>query len=104
MSEYDRLNHTKWECKYHIVFIPKCRPEVLYGKIRQHSGEVFHELARSKDKGGRRIYWAISANSPGSRRDPNPDTASHSAQYMRPFSSFQISTPSSPHHSAINSR
>ena len=49
MSEYDSLNHTKWECKYHIVFIPKCRRKVLYGKLRQHLGEVFHELARQRE-------------------------------------------------------
>ena len=33
MSDYRSLNHTKWECKYHVVFIPKCRRKVLYGKI-----------------------------------------------------------------------
>ena len=49
MSEHDSLNHTKWECKYHIVFIPKCRRKVLYGKIRRHLGEVFHELARQRE-------------------------------------------------------
>ena len=49
MSEYDSLNHTKWECKYHIVFIPKCRRKVLYGKIRQNLGEVFHELAKQRE-------------------------------------------------------
>ena len=32
MSEYNNLNHPKWECKYRIVFIPKCRRKVLYGK------------------------------------------------------------------------
>ena len=49
MSEYDSLNHTKWECKYHIVFIPKCRRKVLYGKIRRSLGEVFHELAKQRE-------------------------------------------------------
>ena len=49
MSEYSSLSHTKWECKYHVVFIPKCRRKVLYGKIRQRLGEVFHELARQKE-------------------------------------------------------
>ena len=49
MSEYSSLSHTKWECKYHIVFIPKCRRKVLYGKIRRRLGEVFHELARQKE-------------------------------------------------------
>jgi len=49
VSEYSSLSHTKWECKYHVVFIPKCRRKVLYGKIRRRLGEVFHELARQKD-------------------------------------------------------
>ena len=38
MSDYRSLNHTKWECKYHVVFIPNCHRKVLYGKIRQHLG------------------------------------------------------------------
>ena len=49
MSEYSSLNHTKWECKYHIVFIPKCRRKVLYGKVRRSLGEVFHELAKQRE-------------------------------------------------------
>ena len=49
MSEYSSLNHTKWDCKYHIVFIPKCRRKILYGKIRQNLGEVFHELAKQRE-------------------------------------------------------
>lgn len=43
------LCHTVWECKYHIVWIPKCRRKVLYGKLRQYLGEIFHELARQKE-------------------------------------------------------
>jgi putative transposase len=49
MSDYDSLNHTEWKCKYHIVFIPKCRRKVLYGKIRRSLGEVFHELAKQRE-------------------------------------------------------
>ena len=37
------------ECKYHVVFIPKCRRKVLYGKIRRSLGEVFHELAKQRE-------------------------------------------------------
>ena len=43
MNEYQTLSHTKWECKYHVVFIPKCRRKVLYGQGRQYLGEVFRE-------------------------------------------------------------
>ena len=48
MDKYESLSHTKWECKYHVVFIPKCRRRTLYGQLRQHLGEVFRELARQK--------------------------------------------------------
>jgi len=43
------LNHTKWECKYHVVFIPKCRRKVLFKELRRHLGEVFRQLAEQKE-------------------------------------------------------
>ena len=49
MRQVSSLNHTRWECKYHIVFIPKYRRKVIFGKIRKELGEVFHRLARQKD-------------------------------------------------------
>jgi putative transposase len=49
MDEYPSLSQTKWECKYHVVFIPKYRRKVLYGQLRSHLGEVFRELARQKE-------------------------------------------------------
>ena len=49
MNEYQTLSHTKWECKYHVVFIPKCRRKMLYGQLRQYLGEVLRELARQKE-------------------------------------------------------
>jgi putative transposase len=49
MDEYESLSHTKWECKYHVIFIPKFRRKVLYGKLRQHLGEVFRALAAQKE-------------------------------------------------------
>ena len=49
MDEYESLSHTKWECKYHVVFIPKCRRKTIFGQIRQHLGEVFHKLAAQKE-------------------------------------------------------
>jgi putative transposase len=45
---YESLSHCKWDCKYHVVFIPKGRKKVLYGKIRKFLGPVFHELARQR--------------------------------------------------------
>jgi putative transposase len=38
MDEYESLSHTKWECKYHVVFIPKCRRKTLYSQSRKHRG------------------------------------------------------------------
>ena len=49
MREVNSLNHTRWECKYHIVFIPKYRKKVLFGQIRKEMGELFHRLARQKE-------------------------------------------------------
>jgi putative transposase len=49
MKDYQSLNHTRWDCKYHVVFIPKRRKKVIYGSIRKHLGRVFHELARQKE-------------------------------------------------------
>ncbi len=49
MDEYESLSHSKWECKYHVVFIPKCRRKVLYGSLRKHLGEVFRQLAEQRE-------------------------------------------------------
>src|SRR5690348_18398085 len=49
MDEYESLSHSKWECKYHVVFIPKCRRKTLYGSLRKHLGEVFRKLAEQKE-------------------------------------------------------
>src|SRR6266436_3760395 len=49
MDEFESLSHTKWECKYHVVFIPKCRRKTLYGELRRHLGEVFRKLAAQKE-------------------------------------------------------
>ncbi len=49
MDTYESLSHSKWECKYHVVFIPKCRRRVLYGQLRRYLGEVFHRLAQQKE-------------------------------------------------------
>jgi len=48
MRDYKSLSHTRWDCKYHVVFIPKRRQKLIYGAIRRHLGETFHELAKRK--------------------------------------------------------
>ncbi len=49
MQVYETLKHTTWECKYHIVFIPKYRKKVLYGHIRKELGPVLRELVQQKE-------------------------------------------------------
>ena len=49
MDEYESLSHSTWECKYHVVFIPKYRHRTLYEPLRRHLGEVFHKLAKQKE-------------------------------------------------------
>ncbi|MFH0781989.1 MAG: IS200/IS605 family transposase [Pseudomonadota bacterium] len=49
MKEYHSLNHTVWECKYHIVWIPKCRRKILYEELRIHLGQMLRHLANQKE-------------------------------------------------------
>jgi len=46
---FESLSHSRYDCKYHLVFVPKYRKKKLYGEIRTYLGPVFHELARQKD-------------------------------------------------------
>ena len=43
------LAHSRWDCKYHVVFIPKSRRKAIYGEVRQMLGEILHDLARQKE-------------------------------------------------------
>ena len=54
---YDNIKYTTYECKYHIVFIPKYRRKSLYSTLRKHLGEIFHDLA--KQRGSRIIEGHI---------------------------------------------
>jgi len=49
MTKYQSLKHSTWECKYHVVFIPKCRKKVLCAQLRGHLGEVCRKLAQQKE-------------------------------------------------------
>ena len=49
MKEYQSLSHTRWDCKYHVVFIPKSRKKRIFGALRRHLGELFHELAGHRE-------------------------------------------------------
>ena len=49
MKRLASLSHTVWDCKYHVVWIPKYRRRVLYGNLRSYLGDIFHELARQRE-------------------------------------------------------
>ena len=50
MSElYQSLSHSKWDCKYHVVFVPKRRRKAIFGQTRRQLGPIFHALARQKE-------------------------------------------------------
>lgn len=49
METYQSSSHSKWDCKYHVVFIPKRRRKALFGSIRKELGAIFHDLARQKE-------------------------------------------------------
>lgn len=49
MKEYQSLSHTTWDCKYHVVFIQKCRKKRIVGALRRDLGAIFHELAGQKE-------------------------------------------------------
>ena len=49
MDDYESLSHSVWDCKYHVVFIPKYRKKTLYGELRRKLGDVFRTLARQKE-------------------------------------------------------
>jgi putative transposase len=49
MNDSESLRHTRWECKYHVIFIPKCRKKRIYGQLRKDLGSLFKELAQHRD-------------------------------------------------------
>jgi putative transposase len=49
MTQQHHLNHATWDCKYHVVFIPKYRKKAVFGKIKKNLGAVFHDLARRRE-------------------------------------------------------
>jgi REP-associated tyrosine transposase len=49
MDEFQNLSHTVWDCKYHLVWIPKYRKKALFGDLRKHVGGIIRELAMQKE-------------------------------------------------------
>ena len=68
-DDYENLSHSKSDCKYHVVFIPKCRRKTLYGELRQHLGEVFRRLAMQKES---RVEETNGVERPAAFERPNP--------------------------------
>jgi len=48
MHNWESLSHVRWDCKYHVVFIPKYRKKVMYGKLRKKVGEILRNLCRQR--------------------------------------------------------
>ena len=49
MREWQSLAHVKWECKYHVVIVPKYRRKALFGHVRKRLGNIFRQLCRQKE-------------------------------------------------------
>ncbi len=49
MYDEQSLSHTRWDCKYHVIWIPKYRKKSIFGDLRKYLGEIFRELARQKE-------------------------------------------------------
>ena len=49
VGTYQSLSHSRWNCKFHVVFVPKRRRKSVFGNIRKKLGPIFHELARQKE-------------------------------------------------------
>jgi putative transposase len=49
MASVESLSHTRWDCKYHLVRVPKCRRKVLYAQLRKHLDQVLNDLAGQKE-------------------------------------------------------
>ena len=84
MDEAGSPSHTKWQCKYHVVFIPKCRRKTLYRQLRRYLGEVFRGLAAQKES---RMYARITSSS-----RPTVDTKYPRAQKCCP-TKFRLRSP-----------
>lgn len=48
MHDWNSLSHVRWECKYHVVIVPKYRRKMIYGKLRNKLGSVLRDLCKQK--------------------------------------------------------
>jgi putative transposase len=49
MKDWQSQAHVRWDCKYHVVILPKYRRQVLYGRVRRGVGQILRDLCRQKD-------------------------------------------------------
>ena len=48
MNDWQSLSHVRWQCKYHVVVVPKYRKKVLYGRLRRQVSEILRDLCRPR--------------------------------------------------------
>ena len=94
MDKTESLSHSKWECKYHVVFIPKCRRKALYGELRKHLGEVFRRLPlqRFPADGSAKIDTVVTVLTRDARYQPSSSKSHLSAGSitMRPLDALIV--------------
>ena len=78
MHDWDSLSHVRWDCKYHVVFVPKYRKKVLYGRWRRKVGEILRELCRQRG-----VELLEGQRDAG----PHPHVPEHSADFAGNFNS-----------------
>ena len=93
MDSSESLSHSRWECKYHVVFIPKCRRKALFAELRGELGEVFRRLAEQKESRVLEGHLIVPAN-----QVVHP---SRSGKLKAPTNSFQRNSDEPPQSSKI---
>lgn len=58
-EQYQSMSHSRWDCKYHIVFVPKYRRQVLFGQIRQRLGPIFHDFSAQRSQAVSSMKWPV---------------------------------------------
>ena len=79
MTSYRSLNHTKWACQYHVVFIPKYRKKAIYADLRRYLGDVLRRLAQRREsevEEGHLRHGALLADVIGYGENPHRGAAS----------------------------
>ncbi len=72
MHDWESLSHVRWDCKYHVVFVPKYRKKKLYGKFRRRVGEILKDLCRQKRIELLECQSASNFDPPGAKKESLP--------------------------------